>query len=51
MLLASLPAQVLKDLAPAIDQWMASQDDEIDRLSRENKRLKQGSRQETDHGR
>ncbi len=41
MLLASLPAEALKELAPFIDQWIASQDDEIDRLLRENGRLRE----------
>ena len=40
MLLASLSAEALKELAPTIDRWMADQDDEIDRLQRENRRLK-----------
>ena len=40
MLLASLSADVLKELAPNIDQWLASQEDEIERLLRENEKLK-----------
>jgi len=40
MLFAELPPEVLKELAPMIDQWFADRDDEIDRLQLENRRLK-----------
>lgn len=46
MLFASLPSETLKELAPQIDQWFARLDDEIERLKRENRKLKRKPRDE-----